>query len=190
MNNIRSFNILGECGYDFAALGFSLSFKTTVTRAMELMPKYAFGTVPGENKFLREIQVWVDANLPRFLWQELDQYKVGTTTLSESTVHTLAKRGLYQADFYYPLEQGVLESLNVMIKQYVKKEITLADLKNALPEGFMQRRISNGNYATLQNIYIQRKNHKLELWDFIRSKILLQCEHPEFIHKEYGHETD
>ena len=52
--------LLSEHGYEEAALGFSLSYNTSVERAKVLMPKYAHGAAPGENKFLRIIWLWFD----------------------------------------------------------------------------------------------------------------------------------
>lgn len=43
-----------------------------------------------DRKFLRQIFVSMDITGPIFFWKELDQYKVGTTTNSQSTMHRLA----------------------------------------------------------------------------------------------------
>jgi len=42
------------------------------------------------DKFLRQIFVSVDITAPLYFWKEMDQYKVGTTTNSTSTMHKLA----------------------------------------------------------------------------------------------------
>ena len=42
------------------------------------------------DKFLRQIFVSVDITAPLYFWKEMDQYKVGTTTDSTSTMHKLA----------------------------------------------------------------------------------------------------
>lgn len=181
--------LLKECGYEEAALGFSLSFNTSLERAKELLPKYAWGIVPGENKFLRCIQLWFDVDLPRLIWPECDQYKVGTTTLSESTVHTLSKRSLIPDDFIEGTDQRAIDLLNEKILLYKEKKIDRLTLKANLPEGFLQRRIWNMNYANLQNIVIQRRNHPVTLWNEIIEKMISQIEHPEFIRKEQN-ETD
>lgn len=44
------------------------------------------------SKFLRQIIVWADFTLPRYVWQEVDTYKVATVRNSCSTMHTLGKR--------------------------------------------------------------------------------------------------
>jgi hypothetical protein len=175
---------LDERGYEPAALGFSLSFNTSIERAKQLLPKYAWGKVSGENKFLRMIQLWLDVDFPRLIWPECDQYKVSTTTLSESTVHTLGKRLVTQEDFEIEIDEQMLAIVNRKITQYQNKEISLLNLKAHLPEGFLQRRVWNINYANLQNIVCQRVNHKVTLWDTFIDEVLSQIEHPEFVVKE------
>ena len=43
------------------------------------------------NKFLRQIFISTDITASLTLWKQLDQYRIGVTTDSESTMHTLAK---------------------------------------------------------------------------------------------------
>lgn len=174
-------NVLSEHGYEEAALGFSLSYNTSVERAKVLLPKYAFGKAPGENKFLRMMWLWIDVDFPRLILPEMDQYKVATTTLSESTIHTLNKKALTQDDFVVEIDEYMLGIINRKILQYNNKEIDIITLKSHLPEGFLQRRIWNMNYATFQNIVVQRKTHKVKLWNNFIDIVLSQIQHPEFI---------
>ncbi len=176
--------VLKECGFDESALGFSLSFNSTPDRAKEILHKYAFKN-NGENKFLRSIQVWLDITAPRFVLTELDTYKISTVRLSASTIHTLSKRPLTQEDFEYPIAASTLENVNEKIKQFNNKKISLAEMKNELPEGFLQRIVLSCNYANLQNMYMQRKNHKLPQWHMFLDTVLSQIEHPEFIVPPY-----
>lgn len=174
--------VLKECGYDESALGFSLSHNSSIERAKFLLPKYAFG-IPGENKFLESMIVYLDVIAPRFWWQEADCYRVGSTKQSESTMHTIMKGLLTQENFEYLIWPNYLDFLNQLITQYNKNkslDIFLV-LKNHLPEGFLQRRIWVINYKTLQNIYSQRKNHKLNQWHIFLDTVLGEIEHPEFI---------
>lgn len=172
---------VSEYGYEQAALGFSLSYNTTVERAKVIMPKYAWGSVPGENKFLRVMSVWIDCRLPRFMWQEADQYKVGTVTLSQSTVHTLKRRLLTAEDCTPETDYRVIEIANEYILKYRAKQCSLLTLKSNLPEGFYQTRVWFANYATIQNYAWQRKNHPVELWDMIIDEVVSQLAHPEFV---------
>ena len=113
----------------------------------------------GHNKFLESIQLWLDVTAPRYWWQEFDTYRVGTTKQSESTIHTISRRPLEQKDFEQPIPEAMLSVLNGKILY-----TPLEEVKNILPEGFLQRRIVNTNLKTLQNMYQQRKNHKLVQW--------------------------
>lgn len=124
----------------------------------------------GHNKFLRQIEFWWDANLPRFLWQECDQYRIGVTTQSESTMHTIMHRPLTHDDFEFGrVDNRTLDELNQMIAEYKKTkdpELFLR-VKCDLPEGFLQRRIWMLSLANMKNIYHQRRNHRLPQWKMI-----------------------
>jgi hypothetical protein len=185
--------VLEEHGYPSAALGFSLSYNSGLERAMELLPKFAFGK-SGETKFLESIYVWLDVTAPIFMWSEMDTYRISTKQ-SESTMHTLTKRVLTHEDFECPISDNLLEELNHAIHMYKtcpasetfaeeKRKIFLL-IKNNLPSGFLQRRIWVINYRTLQNIYNQRHDHKLPQWRYFCEQILVQVEHPEFIQENY-----
>ena len=123
----------------------------------------------GHNKFLRQIEFWWDATFPRFLWQEVDQYRIGVTTQSESTMHTIMNRDLVQEDFEGEVHPYVLGTLNGYIEAYrlQKTEKAFLMLKNALPEGFLQRRVWSLSLAQMKNIYHQRKSHRLPQWKSI-----------------------
>lgn len=181
--------VINESGYDQAALGFSLSYNTSLERTKEILRKYAFG-IPGENKFLEQIVLWLDVTAPRFFWQEGDTYRAGVSKQSESTIHTLCKTYITKSCFEYPeISTEVTSILNDSIKKYSsikdkdeKKKVFLK-IKNMLPEGFLQRRIWMMSYKTLQNIYTQRINHRLPQWQMFLSSVMEQIEHPEFIVK-------
>lgn len=179
---------LNEYGYKESALGFSLSYNTSIERAKELLPKYAFGK-SGETKFLESIYIWLDVEAPRFWWQEADTYRLSTKQ-SASTMHTLIKGYLDQSDFEYPINEKYLENINnhIALKDSPEweehKVEHLLVLKNMLPEGFLQRRIWVMNYRVLQNIYNQRKSHRLPQWHVFLDTVLESLEHPEFIIKQ------
>ena len=177
--------VLKECGYEEAVLGFSLSYNSTIERTKQILPKYAFG-MPGENKFLESIVIWLDVTAPRYWWQEADTYRVGSTKQSESTMHTLTKRAITLDDFEGVfIDDTYIDSLNSLIALYRNNNLNggLSTLKGALPEGFLQRRIWCINYKCLQNMYNQRKNHRLPQWHYFLDTVLSSIEHPEFIRK-------
>ena len=89
-------------------------------------------------KAIRGLQVYASIEAPRWMWQEIDTYRVGTDRLSsESTMHIDAK-GLSNEE--------------------------LMDFKDHLEEGKIQKRIQVFSYQTLRRIYFQRKNHRLPVW--------------------------
>lgn len=90
------------------------------------------------SKALRGLNVYAEINAPRFLWQEIDTYKIGTERLSsESTMHI----------------QGQGMSTEELVK-----------MKEELKEGTMQKRVQFFSYQTLRRIWIQRHNHRLPHW--------------------------
>ena len=142
---------------------------------LEKMHHRAIALAPldkGHNKFLRQIQVWCEVEAPRFWWSEFDTYKVGTTAQSDSTMHTLTKGVLTQESFEYGIWEPWLNELNKGIVACLECPKLLPDLKNDLPEGFLQGRTLNFNYAVLREITLQRYNHKLPQWQFFLNELL------------------
>lgn len=171
--------ILSEYGYEETAIGFSLSYDSTTHRAKEIFSKFAFGK-PGENKFLESIMLWIDVTAPIFWWQEADTYRLSTKQ-SASKMHTFHKREVKNTDFLYPIPEVYLIFINQNIKSYIDKTMTVDELMSYIPTGYLQRRIWCMSYKTLQNIYTQRYDHKLNEWRTFVNNIIEQIEHPEFI---------
>lgn len=142
------------------------------------------------DKFLRQIFVSVDITAPLYVWKELDQYKVGTVTDSQSTMHKLATTPItrecfemgdydgslklydnepYNLDTYVDdMWDSIIDYCETLRKRYLEtKDIRYwKELIRILPEGWLQKRTWTGNYAVLRNIIHWRKNHKLKYeWD-------------------------
>ena len=135
-------------------------------------------------KFLRQIFVSVDVTAPLFWWKEADQYKIGTTTNSTSTMHKLAstpitmdcfemddfeKINLESQDIIFPLEttwKSLISDLEFCRKKYneTKDKRYWKEVIRLLPESWLQKRTITLTYENLLNIYHQRKNHKLTEW--------------------------
>ena len=167
--------VLNEAGYDEALLGISLSFNQPI----ENMPRVATKLAPrdsGHNKFLESIVVWIDIEAPRCWWMEFDTYRVGMTKQSESTIHTILKGYLAQDNFENEIYSCTLEALNADIESKEFQKV-----KDNLPESFLQRRIVCTNYKTLKNIFVQRANHKLELWRTFIKEVRNQINHPRLL---------
>ena len=71
------------------------------------------------------------------------------------------ERGINIKTWQYLIEQ---RSAYLDEKDPERKERLFFVLKNDLPEGFLQRRIVCLNIKALQNMYMQRKNHRLPEW--------------------------
>ena len=130
-------------------------------------------------KFLRQIQVWADFEMPLYWWSEFDTYKFNTKN-SCSTMHKLfnAKKEITLDDFVYSKEDintlnFIIRELNSLRKRYLEtKDFNYVIRgKRLLPTSFKQKRTVNTNYAELINIYNQRKNHRLkEEWQDVFCK--------------------
>lgn len=133
---------------------------------------------PSHSKYLRFVQVWADITAPLYWWKQMDTYRFGKEQNSESTMHTITKRGAFHtddfstdgSDYTSAYIEGVIFSLNKLLNLYkdeedkdTKQEIWRGIIQ-ILPESFNQTRTVNLNYQTLRNIYHQRKGHRLHEW--------------------------
>jgi thymidylate synthase ThyX len=122
---------------------------------------------PEHRKCIRHIIAQFSVRAPRFVWQEFDTYRIGIEKNSESTMHTILKEPITQEDFWDNIDPDYLNTLN---KLRETGDIEL--LKNALPEGYIQRRFITTNYETLRRIIQQRHNHRLTWWKVFCRKLL------------------
>lgn len=182
--------VIAEAGYNQAMLGISLSWASNPERAMEIAGNLAHKN-GGHNKFLESVELWIDVTAPRYIWQELSTYR-HSSVQSESTIHTITKKTLTQYNFEDDIPLEFLQYLNFQILMFKDIETSLSskgvafkNIKNCLPEGFLQRRIVHINYMTLKNIYHQRINHKLKWWREFLDSVMGQIEYPNFIVKDY-----
>lgn len=141
--------------------------------------------IRAERKFLRSIMVWIYIQAPRCFWSEYDTYTVGVTKQSSSTMHTLDKRPVVQADFEYGVQEPIINAFNSALANYKDtqhvdyKNITI--LKNNLPEGWLQERVICTNYEVLRNILNQREGHRLKYWFVHNLELRNQLSHTEFL---------
>jgi hypothetical protein len=184
--------VASESGYDEAAYGMSLSFKDekeTYERWWTKERKERMYNVllanckreGGHNKFLESMVVHLDVKAPRYWWSEMDTYRVGTTKQSGSTMHTLQNRGLTIEDFEYTEEtRYIIESFLLSINM-ARTTLSIQELKQLLPESYLQRRLICTNYKVLRNIKSQRKKHRLPEWQYFLKEVELQVKYPEFL---------
>ena len=129
-------------------------------------------------KFMRMIHVCVDVNMPRYFWSESDTYHFGTKN-SCSTMHkllnnnspittslfmTCAEDMIWWRDTVNRLESMRLEYKKIQQTTKNKRQLDrlLVRAKRMLPEGFLQMRTWDTNYAELRNMYFQRRHHRLK----------------------------
>lgn len=140
----------------------------------ELLQRLSKGN-SAESKYLRMMHVIFDMKAPLYFWKQFDTYKIGTVSNSESTMHSITKKHLDLSDFSFPdlyseEDEGIwystLELLNTLIDEYneSKDKNIWQQLISILPNGYMQKRTIDINYAVLKSIYDQRKGHKLGEW--------------------------
>lgn len=143
------------------------------------------------DKFMRQIFVSVDITAPLYWWKEMDQYKVGTTTNSQSTMHKLATTPIdftcFEFDDYdyetsilsvydnepYKIDTSIndmwdeiIDCCETLRKRYLetKDKRYWKELIRLLPESWLQTRTWTANYEVLRNIVHQRAGHKLLEW--------------------------
>ena len=187
MNEVMKVKKVDEAGYQAALLGLSYNKKQPIEDMLRVAGKLAFHD-GGHNKFLESIIVWLEVTAPRYVWQEMDTYRISTKQ-SESTMHTLMKelteakasnenmKSFIENNF----EPGsiVPEQTKVLLDA-VEREDLLA-VKRLNPEGFIQKRMWCMSYKTLRNIIIQRRHHRLPHWKMFIQQVLEQIEHPELL---------
>lgn len=129
-------------------------------------------------KYLRQIHVWADMDMPRYWWSEFDTYKHNNKN-STSTMHRLLNtktpitRELFETHYLIDdVMDVVIEKLEQFRQMYmgiigmpegVTKIDLLVSAKRLLPEGMNQLRTVDTNYAELRNVYHQRKHHRLKV---------------------------
>lgn len=129
---------------------------------------------PEHRKYLRQIFVSLDITAPLYWWKEFDTYKVGTTSNSCSTMHTLHKRDLTPEDFSieYLDDDSLntfneyLEMLNSLRRSYIttKNKNMWYKLIQMLPSSYNQKRTITMSMENVANIVNQREHHKLDEW--------------------------
>lgn len=148
---------------------------------------------PEHAKFLRMIHVQMDITAPLYYWKEMEQYKVGTTTNSCSTMHKIAAKEFGPSDFSHEHLHiyswtnlnSLVDTLNFWRNIYINggmvdnldgtAQVFEPKSKNAwwqmiqlLPSSYNQLRTWDASLATILSICKQRKGHKLDEWETFR----------------------
>ncbi len=141
---------------------------------LDLM-KRLYKAGPEHRKYLRQIFVSMDITAPLYFWKEADQYKVGTTTNSCSTMHRIHSKEFVPDDFSYEhLNQysqmalsGTIEALNKAREDYLisKNKDDWWQMIQLLPSSYNQKRTVTLNYENVISMIKQRTGHKLDEWN-------------------------
>lgn len=129
---------------------------------------------PVHAKFRRMLPVFITLSAPLYWWKEADTYRVGTVRNSCSTMHKIQAKEFTLDDFStenlndYALQnlKQTIEVLNYNRERFLKtkdKEYWW-QLIQLLPSSYNQKATIMVNYEVLYNMYMWRKNHKLDDW--------------------------
>lgn len=186
--------VLKECGYEEALFGLGLSYGKTFVDHETCLQRSGDDVVPyspadmertahclaglggGEDKFLRQICIWVYIKAPMFWWKQMDTYKVATVAQSESQMHTLMKTPITNDNFEYGLPEHLISHF-----ENLRQSGNFRQLENDLSQGWLQGRVVSLNYAVLGNIIWKRKSHKLQEWKKFCGWMSQQIKHPELL---------
>ena len=155
-------------------------------------------------KFLRMINVTVDITAPLYWWKEHDQYKVGTTTNSCSTMHKIHAKEFTREDFSWEhlystyddrdlgseeLSDYILTALNRYRDRYLqtKEKKDWLQMIQLLPSSYNQKRTVQLNYQVLKSMYFARKDHKLDEWHILCDWMFTLPYFKEVCVQEYTH---
>lgn len=182
-----------EAGYEQALRGLALSyykhdrpfdeyFAEVRDKMVKLLTVLNAKSIKEGNyshsKVLRQIHVWCMITSTRSFWSQLDTYTVGVVRQSSSTMHTLSKQDLSYKDFSLSTSVDVVNAF-LDLKDKCKDIVILRD---NLPEGFLQTRMVTFNYASLQNIIMQRGKHRYAIeWHDFEHQLKEQIHYPEIL---------
>jgi len=151
-------------------------------------------------KFLRMITVYMDITAPLYWWKQFDTYKVGSVSLSCSTMHTIMDKQFTVDDFslygvsltaFDALEEYLYELNRIRTEYIAAKErndkevydMSWNDIIKLLPESYNQKRTVQLNYQILRHVYKSRKDHKLQEWNDFR-EVIKELPYSELITSE------
>lgn len=170
-----SVDVIEEAGFHSTMEGLSYNKNQPIDKMPGLGTKLSKHD-GGHNKFLEHLIVWLRVTAPRYVWQEMDTFRLSSKN-SQSTMHTILKDKLTKENFEYrDITDEYLDELNEYLEQG-----RLVKLKRKLPEGFLQKRMWMMSYKTLRNLILQRRGHRLPHWPAFIESVLSQVKNPEFL---------
>jgi hypothetical protein len=131
---------------------------------IRLMKKLVSAGHSSHRKFLRMINITCDIEACLKFWDEFDTYEFKVSN-STSQMHTLGKRLLTKDDFHW-ISDVSLDEVNFRIQCYKDdpNKLRWRQMIDSIPQSFLYTRTVQFNYETFMNMYVTRKNHKMEEW--------------------------
>ena len=125
--------------------------------------KRLYNNGPEHRKYMRQIFVSVDITSPLYWWKEFDTYKVGTTSNSCSTMHTIASKAFSREDFSCEhMDEITLSTLDTIISRLnICRDIFNVNKANKhawwqmiqlLQSSYNQKRTITMNYENIINM--------------------------------------
>ena len=181
------FRNLDVCGFDAAIRGMRNSFASWDKSDSSVVGKFLYigendmalmkklyKAGGSERKFMRVIQVWCDIYAPLTWWKQFDTYKISTTTLSTSSMHSITNKEFTAKDFECDtITEHLLETIDYLNDRreiYLKceepdlKYMIWREIIDNLPESYIQMRTVNFSYETAARMFMDRRYHKLTEW--------------------------
>ena len=172
-------NVMNPCDVEF---GYEQNYEYIVGENDLKLMKSLSNAGNDHGKFLRMINVTVDITAPLYWWKEHDQYKVGTTTNSCSTMHKIHAKEFTIEDFSTEhLFKGSVDELKRLINKlnlyrayfiddydYINKYDPYQTYRNCdrkdiwlqmiqlLPTSYNQKCTVQMNYQVLKSMYHAR----------------------------------
>jgi hypothetical protein len=156
-------------------IDYDVFYETRIgSNDLDLMRRlYKAGTE--HRKYLRQIFVSMDIVAPLYWWKETDQYRIGVTTNSCSTMHKIAAKEFVLDDFSHEHLTDISEAVMVEVCRVLNTWRTLYleskdkedwwQMIQLLPSSYNQRRTVTMNYENVVTIIKQRSGHKLDEWN-------------------------
>lgn len=134
-----------------------------------LLAKTALGT--GHDNWLQGVIVQADFYAPLYWWKQAQRYHWFDFISSQSTMHRALKFNLAENCNQYvdPRVITILEELKAeyeALELPEEKKIVWYRFISNIPSGFILGATMTTNYRQLKTMYLQRKHHKLEEWDY------------------------
>jgi hypothetical protein len=131
----------------------------------------------GHDNYLKGIIVQFDLQAPEYFWRQFDRYHFHDYISSQSKMHCITKMDVDKMCNKY-VDQRVINVVNEYIDMYNNYETLKVNpvvyTKNHLfqkilsncPMGFELTARITSNYLQEKSIHFQRRNHKLEEWQY------------------------